>query len=53
MADLHIKGVDILQGDEIVLQLSDGRSLALSLEKLLTLVPDDVKTPSDAAPFES
>ena len=44
MADLQITGVDRLESNRIVIQLSDGRALAFSLQKLLTLVPDEVVT---------
>ena len=48
MADLHIVGASTQRKDLILIELSDGRSLAFSLEKLLTLVPDSVVTPEEA-----
>lgn len=48
MTNLHITGTDFLRGDEILIQLSDGRLLTFSLQKLLTLVPDSVTTEEDA-----
>lgn len=47
MADLHITLAALFRRDEILLELSDGRSLTLSLAKLLTLVPDSVVTEED------
>ena len=44
MNALHIKHADILHGDEMIIDLSDGRTIVLSLKKLLTLTPDSVTT---------
>ena len=48
MADLHITSVGLLREDELVMELSDGRSLTFSLEKLLALVPNAVVNEEDA-----
>ena len=47
MADLHVTSAGVLHDGEIVVELSDGRTLTFSVEKLLSLVPDSVATPED------
>lgn len=42
MEELHMTSAGMLSEDEVVIELTDGRTLAFSLEKILTLVPDDV-----------
>ena len=44
MEDLHLVGAALENDEEILVELSDGRSLTFSLAKLLTLVPDTVAT---------
>lgn len=48
MADVHLTSAALESRDEILVELSDGRSLTFSLEQLLTLVPDGVVTEEDA-----
>lgn len=49
MSALHIKNANILHGDELIIELTDGRTITLSFEKLLTLIPDSVMTEEEAA----
>ena len=48
MTELHIIGAGLETTDEIAIELSDGRTLTFSLEKLLTLVPNAVVTDEGA-----
>lgn len=45
MNELQIKSAGVQHRNEILLELSDGRVLTFSLEKLLTLTPDVELTP--------
>ena len=47
MADLRITDADLLDCYRVIIDLSDGRSLVLSLSKLLTLEPDEVLIEDD------
>lgn len=44
MSDLRIHNVGVQHRNVILLELSDGRVLTYSLEKLLTLTPDEELT---------
>ena len=48
MTDPHITAVDTRNHHNIVLELSDGRTLVYSLENVLTLTPDEVITDKEA-----
>ena len=47
MRNLRIGNVGIMSENKILLELSDGRTLTFSLQKLLTLVPDETITDRD------
>ena len=40
--ELLIRNARVFSKNEVLVELSDGRSLTLSLHKILTLAPDDV-----------